>query len=116
MGEFVAIGAVSDFPEGTMREVKASDKDVLVVRSGGKFYAVAARCSHMGGRLALGKLEGTVVTCPLHGSQFDIADGHVVRWLKGSGALSAIGKAMKGPRGLAVYTIRVNGDRVLVEV
>lgn len=116
MGEFVPVGKFGDFAEGAMKEVKAGDKDVLVVKSGGRFYAVAARCSHMGGRLAQGKLEGTVVTCPLHGSQFDITDGHVVRWLKGSGALSAIGRAMKGPRGLSTYNVKVDGDRVLVEV
>ncbi len=116
MGELVAVGTVGDFPQGTMKEVKAGDQDVLVVRAGERFYAVAARCPHMGGRLAQGKLEGTVVTCPLHGSQFDVTDGHVVRWLRGSGMLSAIGKAMKGPRGLAVYAIKVDGDRVLVEV
>jgi hypothetical protein len=34
----------------------------------------------MGGRLWEGKLEGTIVTCPLHGSQFDLSDGHVIRW------------------------------------
>ncbi len=116
MGEFIPVGKVSDFPEEVMKEVKAGDKEVLVVRSGSKFYATASRCPHMGGRLAQGKLEGMVVTCPLHGSQFDVTDGHVVRWLKGSGALSAIGKAMKGPRGLAVYNVKVDGDKVLVEV
>lgn len=116
MSGFVSIGAVSDFPEGAMREVRVGDKEVLVVRSGGKFYAVGARCPHMGGRLAQGKLEGTVVTCPLHGSQFDITNGHVVRWLKGSGALSAIGKAMRTPRGLAIYSVKVESDTVVIEV
>jgi nitrite reductase/ring-hydroxylating ferredoxin subunit len=116
MGEFVPVGAIGDFPEGVMKGVEVGGKEVLVVRSGGKFYAVGARCPHLGGRLAQGKLEGTVVTCPLHGSQFDLADGHVVRWLKGSGALSAIARAMKGPKGLDVYNIEAKGDTVLVEV
>jgi 3-phenylpropionate/trans-cinnamate dioxygenase ferredoxin subunit len=116
MGKFVLVGVVNDFPEGVMREVKADDREVLMVRSGGKFYAAAARCPHMGGRLAQGKLEGTVVTCPLHGSQFDLSDGHVVRWLKGTGALSAIGKAMKGPRGLLIYNVKVQDEKVLVEI
>lgn len=116
MGSFVPVGAVGDFPEGVMKEIKTGDREVLIVRSGGKFYAAGARCPHMGGRLAQGKLEGTVVTCPLHGSQFDLSDGHVVRWLKGSGAFSAIGKAMKGPRGLTVYNVKVEDDKVLVEI
>lgn len=116
MSDFVSIGAVSDFPEGAMREVRVGDKEVLVVRSGGKFYAVGARCPHMGGRLAQGKLEGTVVTCPLHGSQFDITDGHVVRWLKGSGVLSAIGRTMKGPKEVPIYKTKLEGDTVFIEI
>ena len=65
---------------------------------------------------AEGKLDGTLVTCPRHGSQFGLTDGQVVRWLKGSGLVSMIGKALKSPRPLAIYSARVEGDRILVEI
>ena len=69
----------------------------------------------MKGDLSQGKLEGTVVTCPLHGSQFDISNGQVVRWLRG-GLMSKIGSALKMSRNLTVYNVKVEDGRVLVEV
>jgi 3-phenylpropionate/trans-cinnamate dioxygenase ferredoxin subunit len=70
----------------------------------------------MGGNLSQGKLEGTVVTCPKHYSQFDLKDGRVVRWLKGSGFISAVGKALKSPRPLKTYNMKVEDDKILIEI
>jgi len=56
-----------------------------------------------------------VVTCPLHGSQFDISNGQVVRWLKG-GLMSKLGGASKSSRTLTAYNVKVEDGRVLVEV
>jgi 3-phenylpropionate/trans-cinnamate dioxygenase ferredoxin subunit len=69
----------------------------------------------MKGDLSQGKLEGTVVTCPLHGSQFDISNGRVIRWLKG-GLISKVGRAFKMSKDLRVYNVKVEDGRVLVEV
>jgi nitrite reductase (NADH) small subunit len=52
---------------------------VAVFRLGDKLAAVAARCTHVGGPLDRGPVSGNVVTCPLHGSQFDLTTGSVVR-------------------------------------
>ncbi|MBM3141572.1 MAG: Rieske (2Fe-2S) protein [Chloroflexi bacterium] len=116
MGTFVEAGKPSEFKDGMMKEVVVQGKEILLARVGGKYYATANRCPHFGGNLSRGSLEGTVVTCPLHGSQFDLTDGHVVRWLKGSGVLSAVGKAVKGPKPLDTHKVKVEGDKVLVEI
>ena len=76
--DFVAVGAVSDFAEGQLRRVEAGAMPVLVVRHNGTILAMAATCSHAGGPLDEGTLEGDVVTCPWHGSRFDLRDGRVV--------------------------------------
>jgi nitrite reductase/ring-hydroxylating ferredoxin subunit len=52
---------------------------VAVFRVGEELLAVAARCTHVGGPLDRGAVSGGVVTCPLHGSQFELATGKVVR-------------------------------------
>jgi len=63
-----------------------------------------------------GKLEGTVITCPLHGSKFDLKDGNVVSWLGMKGvALKAAG-ALHVPKTLNVYKVEMDGDSVFVEV
>jgi len=116
MGAFVEAGKTGEFKDGMMKEVVVQGKEILVARVKDKYYAVSNRCPHLGGNLSRGNLEGTVVTCPLHGSQFDLTDGHVVRWLKGSGVLSTVGKALKGPKPLDAYKVKVEGNKILVEI
>ena len=53
--------------------------DVAVFNVGGNFCATQARCTHRGGQLTQGKLDGSTVTCPLHGSQFNVCTGDVLR-------------------------------------
>jgi 3-phenylpropionate/trans-cinnamate dioxygenase ferredoxin subunit len=116
MGTFVEAGKASEFKDGMMKEVEIQDKKILLARVKDKYYATNGRCPHFGGNLSRGSLEGTVVTCPLHGSRFDLTDGHVVRWLKGSGVLSTVGKALKGAKPLDTYKVKVEGDKILVEI
>jgi nitrite reductase/ring-hydroxylating ferredoxin subunit len=66
------------------------------------FYAFGDTCTHLGCSLADGDLEGTTVTCPCHGSQFDVTTGDVVR-----------GPAREPVRS---YPVRLEGDALLVEV
>ena len=76
--DFVAVGPIGDFPDGHMRKVNAAGLAVLVLRRGDKFYAITNVCSHAGGPLDEGALEGDVVTCPWHASQFCVLDGRVL--------------------------------------
>lgn len=65
--------------EGHAVRVDAGGTPVAVFRVGGDLYAINAKCTHVGGPLDKGTLAGTQVTCPLHGSIFDVRDGKVVR-------------------------------------
>ena len=76
--DFVRVGTRDDFPEGQMRRVDANGLPVVIVRRDGLLRAMGAVCSHAGGPLDEGKLDGGVVTCPWHYSRFRFADGHVV--------------------------------------
>jgi 3-phenylpropionate/trans-cinnamate dioxygenase ferredoxin subunit len=116
MGILVEVSKTSELKDGTMKAVSVNGREILLARVGDKYYAADNRCLHMGGKLSQGKLDGTVVTCPLHGSQFDLSDGQVVRWLKGSKAVSAVGKALKSPRQLTIYKVKVEDDKILVEI
>lgn len=73
--EWFGVGGASDFPEGAMRRVTAGDVPALVVRLEGALHAIAATCSHAGGPLDEGPLEGKVVICPWHASRFCLSDG-----------------------------------------
>jgi nitrite reductase/ring-hydroxylating ferredoxin subunit len=76
--DFVAVGPVSDFPDGQMRKADAAGMAVLVLRRGDKFYAIANVCSHAGGPLDEGTLDDDVVTCPWHSSRFCVLDGRTL--------------------------------------
>ncbi|HEX6489510.1 MAG TPA: Rieske 2Fe-2S domain-containing protein [Candidatus Dormibacteraeota bacterium] len=75
--EFVAVGSPADFPEGVMRRVDAGGMPALLVRRQGELCAIGAVCSHAGGPLDEGELNGDTVTCPWHGSRFSVCSGRV---------------------------------------
>jgi nitrite reductase/ring-hydroxylating ferredoxin subunit len=76
--EFVPVMNEAELPEGRMLKAEAEGVPVLLVRRGGEICALAHTCSHQGGPLSEGKLEGDVVECPWHGSRFSLRDGSVV--------------------------------------
>jgi 3-phenylpropionate/trans-cinnamate dioxygenase ferredoxin subunit len=116
MSEFVEIPGGSDLKSGQMKMFKLGDHEFLLSRVGDTFYAADNRCPHMGGNLSRGKLEKTVVTCPRHHSQFDLADGHVVRWTDYSGFRLSMARMMRSPRPLKTYKVKAEGGKVMVEV
>jgi nitrite reductase/ring-hydroxylating ferredoxin subunit len=73
------VAKVSEIPLGTMKRVKAADgSNVLLSNVGGTIYATQGDCGHQRANLAKGKLEGKIVSCPLHGAQFDVTTGQNV--------------------------------------
>ena len=53
--------------------------DAAVFNVGGSFCATQAKCTHRGGPLSEGKLDGSTLTCPWHGAQFNVCTGAVLR-------------------------------------
>ena len=99
-----------------MKKIEIQGREILVARIGEKYYAADNRCPHMNGDLSRGELEGTIVTCPRHASRFDLKDGRVVRWLKGSGLLARLGGALKPPQPLATYPVTIKDGAILIEI
>ncbi|MDD5288834.1 MAG: Rieske 2Fe-2S domain-containing protein [Dehalococcoidales bacterium] len=116
MGKLARIADINDLSEGTMKKYQLQDTEILVTRIAGKYYATQSKCPHFGGDLSKGKLEGSTVTCPKHGSQFNLTDGSVVRWLKGTGLISYIGKTVKSPQKLLIYNVKIEGQDIMVEI
>jgi len=116
MSRFVEIGTSGDLAEGTMKEVMVQGHQILLTKIGGSCYAADNRCPHMGAKLSEGKLEGFVITCPRHGSQFDLRDGHVLQWTNLPTLVAMMGKIIKRPRRLTTYAVKLDGDRIMVEI
>ena len=113
MDGFVAVGRTGELRDGAMIRAVVAGREVLVARAGGKYLCADNRRPHLGGDLSRGTLEGTVVTCPDHLSQFDLADGRVVRWTSLSGMVARMDRRAHPPKPLAVYEVRVEGGLVL---
>ncbi len=75
MAESVRVASVDEIPPGSGKEVVAGDRVLAVFNVDGRFFAVDGVCAHAGGPVAQGKLEGTIVTCPWHGWQYDVTTG-----------------------------------------
>jgi 3-phenylpropionate/trans-cinnamate dioxygenase ferredoxin subunit len=116
MSEFVEVPGGNELQSGQMRMFKLGDHEILLTRVGDTFYAADNRCPHMGGNLSVGKLDKTIITCPRHHSQFDLSDGHVVRWTDWSGFKLSMAKMMKSPRPVKTYKVNVEEGKVMVEV
>ena len=116
MADFIKVATTNELAPGKMKEVTVAGVPVLLARIEDQYYATQGRCPHMGGILAQGKLEGAVVTCPKHNSQFAITDGRVIRWLKGAGLIAAIGKTLKSPRALKTYPVKTENGDIMVKI
>lgn len=101
------IGPIENYPDNTMTEVEVDGKHILVVNNGKEIFLTNARCPHLGGKLAKGTLEGSVVTCPLHGSKFDVETGKVILWTRYSGLELKLAKATRHPHDLQTYNTKI---------
>jgi 3-phenylpropionate/trans-cinnamate dioxygenase ferredoxin component len=106
---FIEAGKINEVPTGTMKSFTVDGKDILVVNYNGKLYAMAGKCTHMGGELAKGKLEGKIVTCPRHGSQFDVTTGASLRGPK----ITFIQLHTKDE---PVYEVKGEGESIMVNI
>ena len=75
---FIKVMETSEIVPGKMKAVTLRDQEILIINVDGIFYAIGQKCTHLGGDLSKGKLEGKIITCPRHHSQFDISNGKVV--------------------------------------
>jgi nitrite reductase/ring-hydroxylating ferredoxin subunit/uncharacterized membrane protein len=75
---FTAVMPISELPENVPHRVEANGVGVLLVHQNGRVLAIGEKCAHLGGPLEEGQLDGNTITCPWHGSKFNIETGRVM--------------------------------------
>jgi 3-phenylpropionate/trans-cinnamate dioxygenase ferredoxin component len=107
--EYIKVADKGQLLENKMRLVVVGGKDVLLVNVDGSYYAIANKCTHLGGSLVKGSLDGSVVTCPRHGSRFDVKTGQAISGPK-------IGFIKMSVKDIESYTVKIEGTDILVGI
>jgi 3-phenylpropionate/trans-cinnamate dioxygenase ferredoxin subunit len=92
--------AVADVPVGEVRAVTCGERSIALANVGGELHAIDNLCTHDGGPLGDGRLDGDRVLCPRHGAAFDARSGRAL-------TLPAVG-------GVRAYEVTVEGDDVYI--
>ena len=101
--DYVTVARLSEIPPGQTKRVTATRHDQLVLCNvGGTIYAVVDACSHDGGMLGFGELDGQHLVCPRHGANFDVSTGEAV--------------TPPATVSIRTYPVRVLGDKVQVSL
>ena len=96
------VAKVSEVAPGTTKRVVVAGNELLLCNPGGNLYAIEDVCTHDGGPLDQGQLEGETVVCPRHGATFDVRTGVAL-------TLPAVVPLM-------TYPVSIEGDDVFVDV
>lgn len=102
MSDFVSVAKASEIPDPGRKVVEVDERLVVVIHTAGHFYAIDDVCTHDGGPLGEGELEGFAIACPRHGARFDVRDGRAL--------------TMPATRATVVHDVKVVGDDVQVKV
>jgi len=101
MAKVVKVAEMSDLEPGQGKVVEAEGQGIALFNVGGMFHAIHNTCLHRGGPLGEGQLDGTTVTCPWHGWQYDVTSG---------------GKVRNPEVKVASFPVRVEGSDILLEL
>ena len=105
--EFVKVLDAAELPENQMVMVEVGGREVLLANVEGVYYAIANKCTHLGGSLSKGVLEGSVVTCPRHGAKFDVKTGQAV----GNARIACMTMQVKDE---ASYVVKIEGTDIMI--
>jgi 3-phenylpropionate/trans-cinnamate dioxygenase ferredoxin subunit len=99
---FVPVCKATDLAEPGRMLVEVDQRLVALFRVQGQFFAIDDVCTHDGGPLADGALDGYTIACPRHGAKFDIRDGRAL--------------SMPATHNTVAHEVKVLGDQVLIRL
>jgi nitrite reductase/ring-hydroxylating ferredoxin subunit len=79
MGELTTVATLDELANQDLSAFDVIGKPIAIARVDDAFFAFGDTCTHQGCSLADGELDGVTVTCPCHGSQFNVTTGDVLR-------------------------------------
>src|SRR5437870_7875325 len=102
MPEYVKIAKVGEVVPGQAKLIEVNGREIALFNIAGAFHALDNSCTHVGGPLCEGEIDGAEVTCPWHGAVFDVTTGAV------------LGPPAGAP--VSRYNVRIEGPDIAVEI
>ncbi len=102
MSDFVSVAKASEFDDQPAKCVKVAGKTVALFKLGDEFFAIDDTCTHKGGPLSEGTIEGDEIECPWHGAHFNIRSGKVI--------------LDPAEEDVSTYDVRLSGDVIEIDV
>ncbi|OGB21038.1 MAG: ferredoxin [Burkholderiales bacterium RIFCSPLOWO2_02_FULL_57_36] len=78
MSDWIDVAPQDEIPPGAWRSMELDGAQVAVFNIDGEYYAIEDVCTHDGGILTGGALEGEEIICPRHGARFSVKTGKVL--------------------------------------
>ena len=75
MTDWTRVCSKSELLPGEFRVAYDGDTAIAVFNIDGELYAIEDVCTHDGGELAGGPIDGFAIECPRHGAKFDVRTG-----------------------------------------
>ena len=102
MPEYVRIAKVGEVVPGQAKLIEVNGREIALFNIAGAFHALDNSCTHVGGPLCEGEIDGAEVTCPWHGAVFDVTTGNVL--------------GPPAPEAVTCYKIHLENDDVIIEL
>jgi 3-phenylpropionate/trans-cinnamate dioxygenase ferredoxin subunit len=102
MPGFISVAKTSEIPDPGRKLVEVDERLVVLIHTAGHYYAIDDVCTHDGGPLDEGELDGFTIACPRHGAQFDVRDGRAL--------------TMPATKPTVAHEVKVVGDDILVKL
>ena len=101
MAEYETVAKASEVAPGDMKLVGVDGEEVVIANVGGEYFAFSNTCTHEGGPLVEGELDGDIVTCPWHSTPFNVKTGEAQE-----------GGVTDDP--VSVYEVHLDGDDIKI--
>jgi 3-phenylpropionate/trans-cinnamate dioxygenase ferredoxin component len=102
MSRFSVAAKISDVPDRSVKLVELEGRSIALFNLGGEFFALDDLCTHEGGPLSEGLVDGEEIECPWHGARFEIRSGKAAL----DPATENVGR----------YNVRVTGSDIEIEI
>ena len=102
MHEFIEAAKLSDIPASGKLCLEVEERFVVIIKVENQYFCIDDTCTHDGGPLGEGELEGFCIACPRHGAKFDVRTGAAL--------------TMPATEPTASHEVRIEGERILVRL